>query len=181
MTPINWCLLGEALTFYIERGFTHIDVPWIVSREVSAITCPPGRGDVEFGDGALLASGEQGFLQLRFEGSLQPGRYVTLTPCFRDEERLCDETRPYFAKVELIDTLCGDDVVGISDCALEFIVRHCPARFVETVEGVDIFANDVELGSFGTRFHPRVGAWAYGTGAAEPRLSIALNRHKLRS
>ena len=49
----------------------------------------------------LIASGEQGFLYLGLKEYLAPGKYVTLTPCFRNESYDLTHSKN-FMKVELI-------------------------------------------------------------------------------
>jgi hypothetical protein len=75
------------LKFYESFGFKRIESPWTVTKDVSDITKPPGGKDK-----VLVASGEQSFLYLYLKGFLPRGRYQTVTPCFREQEYLLDQT-----------------------------------------------------------------------------------------
>ena len=79
----------------------------MVNDEISNITKPEDRENFYINDNqVLVASGEQSFMQLIGDSKMDPGKYVTLTPCFRDES--VDKLhKQYFMKTELIvyDTL----------------------------------------------------------------------------
>ena len=47
---------------------------------------------------------------------------------------------------------------------------------VKTDEGYDLEINGIEVGSYGARYHAKIGWWAYGTGLAEPRYTTAMNK-----
>jgi aspartyl-tRNA synthetase len=173
MHMIDYSLLNSALEFYQQNGFTRIEVPWTVSDSISRATkefyAKPTRSD----DGVLIGSGEQGFLDLMVNGFLPLGKYVTLTPCFRDDE-LDAYHRRHFMKVELIDVTPGMTHHAMIRLAEMFMLEHIPDHIslqtVATEFGYDLEYNDVELGSYGTRQYGR-HSWAYGTGIAEPRFS----------
>ena len=64
--------------------------------------------------------------------------------------------------------------------AQQFFSLHVPVDLVKTDdersdESYDIESNGIELGSYGIRQHENI-TWVYGTGLAEPRLSIAIKR-----
>lgn len=44
---------------------------------------------------------------------------------------------------------------------------------VDTDEGFDLQLGGIEIGSYGKRHHDSFGPWAYGTGLALPRFSVA--------
>ncbi len=190
---INYQNLQDAETFYTERGFQRIEVPWTVSAYVDDITKPADRihYQLKHNDKCLIASGEQGFLYLYLKEYLPKGKFQTTTPCFRDE--------PYdlyhekcFMKNELIIT---DDT---SESQLEFIIdtafnffktklddgdKYNRLKVVKTSCGFDINYNvggvtPVELGSYGIRETEFI-KWIYGTGCAEPRLSKVISTSKL--
>lgn len=185
---INYAVIQAAVDFYEQRGYELIEVPWVVPREIAAITHPhPEQIGWECRHGVLVGSAEQSFLHLMAEGVLLPGRYVTSTPCFRDErkEELSDTRRRWFHKVELIDTrgYAAEPYQLLYD-ARDFLrgqlglpittVRTHPEYFE-----FDLECHGLELGSYGVRSyaHPngRRLEWVYGTGCAEPRTSIAMN------
>ena len=186
---INYQNLQDAETFYTERGFQRIEVPWTVSEYVDDITKPADRihYQLKHNDKCLIASGEQGFLYLYLKEYLPKGKFQTTTPCFRDE--------PYdlyhekcFMKNELIIT---DDT---SESQLEFIIdtafnffktklddgdKYNRLKVIKTSCGFDINYNvdgvrPVELGSYGIRETEFI-KWIYGTGCAEPRLSKVIS------
>jgi aspartyl-tRNA synthetase len=193
----NYQLLQDSITYYDTQGFTRIETPWIVSAASNMITRPregttlmvtPSKVDSRIGKerdgvswGALVASGEQSFLQLYMDETLPKGQFQTTTACFRDE--LVDYTHSrWFMKNELIKT----DIV--SQAELEIMVEKAYCFFKSYVEnikitkephGYDIIGNGLELGSYGIRTSD-VTDWIYGTGCAEPRLSkaIKLNEDK---
>lgn len=173
----NYKLISEALEFYEKYGFKYVDVPWVVDEEISLITKPSGLKDFPFKDKVLVASGEQSFLQMIKNGKLEPGKYSCVTPCFRDETIFSEYTKQYFTKVELINTEETNDFAlwdMIWGCLKFFNINGVIATTVETNEGIDILANNVEIGSYGIRNHEKVGSWIYGTGLAEPRFSAVL-------
>jgi len=191
---IDWSLIGDAIEFYKRFKFKYVEVPWMVFNEAIDATIPVGKQPFYIGGrhggvsgGALVGSAEQSFLQLMLDGKLEQGRYVTASPCFRDDE--VDELHfKDFFKVELIhvidDTAAGqtdaDALVNILlQTALHFFASKMSdtdrVRIVTTDIGRDIFVNGVEVGSYGYRTY-RGHHWIYGTGLAEPRFSQARSR-----
>ena len=177
-------LLTYAETFYQELGFVHATVPWLVDREISALTKPSDRQDFLIKELALVGSAEQGFLHLMQRDELTPGRYVATTPCFRDEEPLDFWHQQYFMKTELIDTTDVnkkglEQIIANSEF---FFSQFLPVKRVELgTDMIDLVSAecDVELGSYGIRTAEIGGkqlAWVYGTGCAEPRLSKVLEQ-----
>lgn len=139
---IRWDWLAEAMAFYVDEGFTPIEVPWIVEPHITRVTLPEGAVPFSFGNpGDPVGSGEQGFVQMMAWRDLPPGRYVTLTPCFRDEAE-DDLHQKWFAKVELIHVLGeGEDAdrahTEILDLAQEFLSQYveCSAMKVTQSTG----------------------------------------------
>ena len=184
--PINWSVVARAVAAYERLGFRYVEVPWIVRPECVTATLPPGKIGFDTYGGTLVGSAEQSFAQMMADGQLPYGRYVAASPCFRDEE---DETHQRtFFKVELICVLPQSlvqlehgvarqaTIIEMTNLALGFF-RSVPgaegASAVGTPEGYDIELNGLELGSYGYReFDGHY--WVYGTGVAEPRLSMAL-------
>ncbi len=178
---INYKIISDAITFYQLRGYKYIEVPWLVPKETTAITKPSWCRDFETFAGCLVGSGEQSFLEIRSKLDANT-KYVCATPCFRDEN-VDDLHQINFFKVELI---VANPINPLNE--LEVILEHAkeyfelcseyhsdwPAEIVETKEGKDIFLNGIEIGSYGIREHEGF-CWVYGTGCAEPRLSIASN------
>lgn len=197
--------LLHALEFYSLAGFTPIDVPWAVSRHAMDITRPPWAGPATMAYTAggeelcPVASAEQSFLQMQLDarasGKEIEGKFVAITPCFRNEPKLDSLHRPYFMKVELIQWVTPGnesrkrtDLAYMIGLALRFFGFYLKADFIENrdpdpiglPDAYDIvsLAGRIELGSYGIRKHESVGEWIYGTGAAEPRLSFAIEKEK---
>jgi hypothetical protein len=180
MTAINWKLLIEALEYYKDHGFTEIPVNWHVSRSVHDITCSDPARMFHLKDyGVLVGSAEQAFIEMQIEGRLPAGRFVALTPCFRDEGVARDDLHAlYFMKVELYSTLPD----AIQDGELyELCLRargfmetrtRLPVQSVLTEEGIDLEINGIEVGSYSRRSFGGI-SWTCGTGLAEPRFSMA--------
>lgn len=175
---VDYALIGAAVDFYTARGYSYVEVPWLVSAAAFDVTCPPGVRTFDTYAGRLVASGEQSFLQMLADKKLPPGRYQCVTPCFRDEVAYDELRKMYFVKVELIDTASLNHEALLVD-ALAFFAQYVDCREEDMGDGTkDIVTVDggVELGSYGTRSHALTGPWSYGTGCAEPRLSGAIKR-----
>lgn len=171
---INYQLIADSMHYYAAHGYQAIDAPWLISKASIDITRPEGTRYFETFAGNLVASGEQSFLHIR--DSLKPGRYQCATPCFRDEKVLDDLHRLYFFKVELIEVRPPnpqDALKLMISEAVGFFSQYADGEVVETDQGLDIFINGVEVGSYGIRKHEDF-LWVYGTGIAEPRFSQAL-------
>lgn len=189
---INYAHIAKAVSFYESAGYKFIDVPWAVSEKAVRLTAPTNSVIYPHENEFLVASGEQGFIQLMLEKKLSPGKWGCVTACFRDDAR--DKWhQKYFLKVELIDTL--DTTVPnlaktVGNC-LSFFQTIIPRSIVIGTHprdpllrsaGYDIIAlNGIELGSYGVREHLDVGRWIYATGCAEPRLSLALKEQSIDS
>lgn len=185
---INYQHLADAVKFYGDK-YAELQVPWIVNEKAISSTSPFGVKLFSTFAGHLVASGEQSFVQLLLDGKLPPGRWMCVTPCFRNEESLTKFHHMHFMKVELISyypidnddhvyhyhELCKREEEEMIKTALAFFQQYVPAEVVKTNVGFDIQSNGLELGSYGIR--EAVGCrWVFGTGCAEPRLSDAIIR-----
>lgn len=208
--PEQYRRLLEAIRWYERCGFTYIDVPWCVSEQAMQITRPDWAKSsictlIAGGQPMCpVASAEQSFLQMQMDaiasGVRMIGKFVTITPCFRNEPVLNDLHLPYFMKVELIDWGREKDAVDDSNldymiaCATTFLRCHVPIKRIVNTEpdaiaiapshatgsGYDIVSkiSEIELGSYGIREYPSVGRWVYGTGLAEPRMTYAIQNEE---
>src|SRR5271157_3330889 len=107
--PAQYQRLLAAIEYYEKCGFKYVNVPWAVSKEAILMTRPPHVvGDpLHYIAGGIelypVASAEQSFLQMQLDATDRiSGSFCTITPCFRNEDRLDDLHQPYFEKVELI-------------------------------------------------------------------------------
>jgi aspartyl-tRNA synthetase len=177
---INYQRLATAQTFYRALGYRNIDTPWLVSPQAIVATLPPNSRAVESNFGCFVGSGEQGFIQLMLDGTLEPGRYQTTTPCARDEQEYTELSRKTFMKLELIHYLPEDARAAYEKVLNEAIACFFEISNVDTFEavptndGFDITLNGIEIGSYGVRQMDK-HVWVYGTGLAEPRFSLALS------
>jgi hypothetical protein len=191
---IDWSLVGRAVAHYESAGFKYVEVPWIVHNSTVNATLPEGKepflinrpwSDMHAYTPTLVGSAEQGFLQMMLDGKLGPGRYVTASPCFRDDE--VDELHHKdFFKVELCTVLNHmapyeyvRSLAVEADAFFRSVFRRAgtlPAehlQMVETAIGLDIELGGIEIGSYGARYYEG-HHWVYGTGLAEPRFSQAM-------
>jgi hypothetical protein len=179
---IDYGLVGQAQTFYKALGYINLDLPWLVSPQAIVATLPAGKKIFQSNFGCLVGSGEQSFIQMMMDGTLKPGKYQTTTPCFRDEEPISEFSRLNFLKTELIWYMPDVELKVAYDKVLNdalscfFEISHADTLdAVQTSEGFDICCNGIELGSYGVR---KMGehTWVFGTGLAEPRFSMTVNR-----
>lgn len=180
---IDWINIENSISWYIDRGYKYIDTPWIVEQSVSEITFPQDDAVSLTNGKVLVGSAEQGFLQLIVDKNLQQGEYVSAGPCYRlQDEGKSIFHRPYFFKVELF-CLCQNHfdanmkLQRVRNSVKEFLNNYTATSFteIETSDGYDFELNGIEIGSYGVRYHPTIGWWAYGTGLAEPRFTQALH------
>lgn len=179
---IDYARLDRSLQFYESKGFNRIELPWTVTKEISNITKPQGKTDWEIvgKNKVLVASGEQSFLYLYLKGFLPKGKFMGITPCFRDE--VFDKTHTkYFVKNELIITNKINEVslIEVIDKCKEFFEKESGQNVdvVKTDIGYDIELNGVEIGSYGIRSCEYLD-WIYATGLAEPRFTLIKNSIK---
>jgi hypothetical protein len=173
---IDYGRLDRSIAFYEDKGFSRVEIPWLVTKEISAITKPDDKNEWEVigKNKVLVASGEQSFLYQYTKGFLPKGKYMGITPCFRDD--YFDTTHAkYFIKNELIIT---DDVSTpalvslINDCK-EFFEKELDdeVKLIKTEDGFDLEYEGIELGSYGIR-SCAILDWIYGTALAEPRFGV---------
>ena len=206
---MNYRHIADAVEFYERRGYVYLeDAPWEVFHGAYYATRPSGSQDVRVVVGGpvlddreddhpvtleidsaderfLVASGEQSFIQMMFDG--QPiKRAICVTPCWRWERRIDTLHRRYFMKAELINAQDVDQghLMHMVHDAMAFFEQYFSVRVVQTDEGFDIVEKGTryELGSYGIRQvqNPKTKqyfGWIYGTACAEPRLSTAIARH----
>lgn len=210
MNCIDYGAIATAVGYYADLGYQRIEVPWWVTADVANITKPTGvpassNYKLSVNGKCLVASGEQAFLYLANKGQLPPGKYQTVTPCFRNEEYDAEHSKQ-FMKLELINLL-ATDAGFVKQSAVEEIATEALGLFkslagsfatfchyvhtgvkdplaaamteqldvVMTVPMPDGSGKDIELGSYGAR-RTSFATWVYGTGIAEPRFSKTLRR-----
>lgn len=177
---IDYQKIADSVKFFEAAGYTRIEAPWWVSKEISGITKPKDAGDyfIPANKKCLVASGEQSLLYTANKGRLPKGKWVTITPCFRDES-IGILSKKCFMKTELMITDEVNDRVlnKIIVDAMEFFKTQVPninlLHIVATDDGYDINYDGIEVGSYGIRSCEFLD-WVYGTGCAEPRLSRAI-------
>ena len=182
LDTIDYSLLAKAQLYYKGLGYQNVTTPWLVSLQAVVATLPPNSQAYQTMAGCLVGSGEQGFIQMMLDGKMEPGRYQTTTPCFRDEPEYDEFTRPAFMKTELIWYMPDIDpaqaynqvVRNAVTCMFEISDAE-ELNAVETPDGYDIVCNGVELGSYGIR-KMQEHLWVFGTGLAEPRFSLTVQR-----
>jgi seryl-tRNA synthetase len=186
---VDWSKIAHSLESYTKKGYKQIETPWIVPRCITEITCIDETAVVSADDGqegerTLVGSAEQGFLELRFHNELPDGWYVSAGPCFRIGTPPSWRHQYQFFKVELICFFKEEDtkdrVLDTLICnAIDFMETYKAKLDIrETPEGLDLEINGIEVGSYGTRYHEKIGWWGYGTGIAEPRFTQALTRSR---
>lgn len=178
---INFEIISESIKFYEAEGFHRIETPWMVSEYSDSITRPNTSPPINvpiYGKN-LVASGEQGFLELYLKDYLPKGRFQTVTPCFR-YEKLDLTHKSHFLKNELIitDDVSNKSLEQLVDTSMEFFSRYFrfnDLEIQETPYGYDISYKGHELGSYGIRSCEFLD-WVYGTGCAEPRTSTLIGK-----
>ena len=187
---IDYRILADSVDHYRSRGYQPIETSWWVTENVKDITKPDGKFvedyQVSVNKKYLVASGEQSYLYMMAKGMLVPGKYQTITPCFRNEVQDVIH-RKHFMKNELIYAYCDDpeEMHKMMASASAFFGQYLSTRTVKKEPQDDVTAvcydietlSGVELGSYGIR---RYGPfkWVFGTGVAEPRLSLAIAMQK---
>jgi hypothetical protein len=205
---LQYARLLDAREYFEKYGYQFVDAPWTVSREAVLLTRPPWVQGEPFSYAAggvfqfPVASAEQSFIQMQMDaraaGEPITGSYCALTPCFRNEAILNDLHQPYFMKLELItwDGTEADMSRMIQLARIWFESEHPGDRpgddlmlsivpnndedLLGVTQAYDINTalTGIELGSYGIREHAKVGRWVYGTGLAEPRYTVALEKEK---
>lgn len=190
---IDYLKLANSVQHYEGLSFVRIEVPWMVTAQIAELTKPPNAFDYHVQDikKVLVASAEQSFLYLATKDQLPKGKYQAITPCFRYEP--IDLThRKCFMKNELINTesVSNESLMEIIQGALKFYQQYINIDRLKIVEAeahkaiinYDIVAivngQEMELGSYGIR-KSEVLKYIYGTGCAEPRLSLIMKKIEL--
>ena len=183
---INYGLIHKANLFYERAGYQRIESPWTVTKEISAITKPADRRDIELvheNNKVFVASGEQSFLYLYAKSFLPRGQFCTTTPCGRFENYTAWNGK-FFVKTELIktDSTTPEDLAKMIETAKALFLQFFPADGLivkPTGElSYDIEFRGIELGSYGIRTCDFL-RWVYGTGLAEPRTSRTLEKFNI--
>ena len=187
MTFIDWSLLGSAVSFYENKGYKNVDVPWMANNTAISETVDESKIIKLTNHIGLIGSAEQSFLDLTINSGLPKNKYVSCTPCFREEDSYTEIHKPHFMKVELFDSsaLINNDLTTMIADAISFMSKYIPdIELRKTAIGYDIMYKELELGSYGIRKYIDPDnevnnfSWIYGTGLAEPRFSIALQQYK---
>ena len=141
---IDYVVLGEALTFYVNRGYTYKEVPWVVSDQATEATLPHDRTATKVHYGNLVGSAEQSFIEL-----LIRGEKLTQATHERLQDMISDAVAFFrrYLPVDVISTGSGYDIVSVAD--------------------------GIELGSYGFRTYNNI-TFIYGTGCALPRLTQSM-------
>ncbi len=181
MSIVSMTRMLSAIEYYKGRGYVLVDVPQCVDFEVSQHTKPDGVPELfHRGMKVYVASAEQSFIQMYKEGKLSEGKYMAVTPCYRHEAILDDTRYSMFLKLELIN-IGSEDSYEVMFDALDFLKplsKAAKVYYIPTEEGVDtldIICKDIEIGSYGVRKMLDKTSYVYGTGLAEPRMSVVLN------
>ncbi len=82
---INYGIIDKSIEYYSELGYTRLEVPWLVSKEIDELTKPNSKVsyEVKHNNKCLVGSAEQGFLYQYLKGFLPKGKFQAVTPCFR--------------------------------------------------------------------------------------------------
>ena len=182
---ISLDLIQKAIDWY-STDCVLSSVPYLVDPDIMEWTCPPGVVDrrmTHYNGKQYVASAEQSFLQLEKDGEIEPGTkpLIALTPCYRDEPILDETHFNIFLKLEIFDYNprgpVDYSVFWAKRMSLFFLEFDLKTDIIQTDIGYDVMYGDLELGSFGERISPKGIPYVYGTGLAEPRASLALQRN----
>lgn len=178
---INWHLFSKAIISYTDLGYQLMEVPWLVDQRAINVTAPPGATPFTVSGcgelNQLVGSAEQSFIYLALQDKLSPGKYMALTPCFRNDKE--DELHhKYFMKLELIEVnnLSNKDWNPIRSSVMrdaKLVLSQLTSKRIEVLDtdiGADLIIDGIEIGSYGVRNYQGI-SWVYGTGLAEPRFS----------
>jgi aspartyl-tRNA synthetase len=180
---IDWRLIATAQNYYESLGYQYIETPWIVPTTYTEKTKPfKDKSFVLDSDlfknqsNELVGSAEQAFLYLIDNEKMKPGKYLSISPCFRTDDY--DELhQPWFLKLELIivEPTDKDAVNSILEDSFNFF-RTITTGNLEIInlpdKSYDINLNGIEIGSYGLRAINNTN-YIYGTGLALPRFNIA--------
>lgn len=190
---IDYLKIAKSVEFYEKKGYMRLEVPWMISQEIAQLTKPPQAKDyiIKESEKVLVASAELSFLYLANKGQLPKGMYQATTPCFRNEP-VDLLHRKNFIKNELINTknISHKQLKETINDAFLFFSLYIDKKKLKIVK-TEAYKSDInydivvlvnneelELGSYGIR-QCEILKWIYGTGLAEPRLTLIMNRLKM--
>ena len=184
---IDWVLLAKSVAHFQALSYKQVEVPWAVPEQYSSPTRPHcdqsfvlDNAMFESQPHELVGSAEQGFCYLLATGNLEPGKYCSISPCFRVDD--FDALHlPWFMKLELCHILDETEDASAELCSM---LNQCAAWYdrnggtcevVAIDDTFDLNVNGIEVGSYGVR---TVGAtrYIYGTGLALTRFTIAIKK-----
>lgn len=170
---INFLLLEKFRKIY-SNNFEYIDLPYVIEEKYINITLPKNLIPLKHNDNNFyVGSAEQSFIKYMTEGKLYKSNYQSITICNRDEKNLNKYSLLNFIKLELFST-------EIPPLQLAHIVlkeyQNYDNRDYSLIkvgeELWDINCNNIEVGSFGTRYNPYTDkSFTFGTGLALPRFT----------
>lgn len=182
---IDWRLIAFAQNYYESLGYQYVETPWLIPTYYTEKTKPfQDKSFVLDSDlfknqnNELVGSAEQGFLYLIDNNQLQPGKYFSISPCFRTEN-YDSLHQAWFMKLEIIDfqNANTNSLNDMIEHAFNFFRNHTKGQ-LEIVnlpdKSYDINLNGIEVGSYGIRKINDID-YIYGTGLALPRFSTANN------
>lgn len=187
VAKIDWALLARSEEFYASKGYEPIQAPFAVPLEDAALTKPHGDESFMLFGGMfgqapfeLVGSAEQSFIWGMRAGKIRPGQKLcAATPCFRSEQEYGPGRAPWFMKLELF-AWQGEESWRelMSDAGEWFRALGASPRMEQTgPESADWLVGGQEAGSYGMR-QCAAGRFAYGTGIALPRFSLALQSQR---
>ena len=180
---ISMDLIFKSISFYSNCGYSMIDAPMCVPEYIMKHNTEKFKDNQELeymNNQKYVASAEQSFLYLKELAKLPIGKYMALTPCYRDNK--ADLTHfKIFMKLELIIVGQHNFETIIADAAKFFIEIGLNDIKIEESEDVgvwDINCKNIELGSYGNRKFIDGSRYSFGTGLAEPRTSYVKSLQK---
>ena len=126
---VDYKLLSKAIKFFSHKGYTQVETPWRVSEESINLTFKSSES-FKSDDKFLVGSAEQGFLEMISDGILEYGRYMSVSPCFRNEKEDYYHQQE-FIKLELIDIILVKNMFALNlmrDNVLKFITKHLKVK-----------------------------------------------------
>jgi len=112
---IEYQLLAHAIETYKKQGFVQVEVPWIVSVDAKRVTYNGSTPYELITDQSLVGSAEQSFVQIIMsdEGLIPNTKFMSVSPCFRHEERPDFYHSNQFVKLELFVYMPKDDLFSL--------------------------------------------------------------------
>lgn len=174
-------LIQQAINYYQAKNYNLIDVPMCVPEYIMRHNTEKfvKNKDLNYINNLkYVASAEQSFLYLKELKKINYGKYMALSPCYRDNEP--DSTHfKIFLKLELIIIGKHDYPEIISDAIGFFSFIEMNDLKIQESEEKDIWdinSKGIELGSYGNRYFIDGEKYSFGTGIAEPRTSYVKNK-----